>query len=180
MCVGERVFVHPYKIHCYISHLSQKHGDYIPDWHMLGFTCIGLLLHWLKTWLLISWQLYQGSNGQTIRLMDRDKGIKRRDTDWDAEDGMAWMILIVMAISAVYLEKLQCKTTKSPSLVYPGTYLQTHVAKLPQEKKIHTFNFAIRTFVIVQKTALLALFTPTTIELHVQCLLFPVLVFKCI
>lgn len=45
------------------------------------------------------------------------------------------MILIVMAISAVYLEKLTRKTPKSPSLVYSGTYLQTHVAKLPQQKK---------------------------------------------
>lgn len=61
------------------------------------------------------------------------------------------MILIVMAISAVYLEKLPRKTPKSPSLVYSDTYLQTHIAKLPQKKKIRTFNFAIRTFVIVQK-----------------------------
>lgn len=84
VCVGKRVFVHPYRIPCYISHLGQRHGDYIPDWHMLEFTSIGLLLHWLKTWLLISRQLYQGSNGQTIRLTDKDKGIKWRDTDRDA------------------------------------------------------------------------------------------------
>lgn len=32
-------------------------------------------------WLLISRQLYQGSNGQTIRLTDRDRRIKRRSRD---------------------------------------------------------------------------------------------------
>lgn len=55
-------------------------------------------LRWLKTWLLISRQLYQDSNGQTISLTGREQ----KEEERHRKDGRAWMILIVMAISAVF------------------------------------------------------------------------------
>lgn len=109
-CVCVCLCIH--RVHCYSSHLSQRLGDYVSDWHMLGFTSIGLLLHWLKTWLLISRQLYQDSNGQTIRLTDGDKRIKRRERERQRhiKKGWTWMILIVMGRSAIFLENGDAKT----------------------------------------------------------------------
>lgn len=128
LCLGVCLCMH--KVHCYSSHLSQRLGDYVSDWHMLRFTSIGLLLHWLKTWLLISRQLYQGGNGQTIRLTDRDKRIKRRERDRDTErKGWTWMILIVMGISAVFLENCDAKALNlplSPALSVSHTHTHIH------------------------------------------------------
>ena len=145
-----------HRVHCYSSHLSQRLGDYGSDWHMLGFTSIGLLLRWLKTWLLISRQLYQGINGQTIRLTDRDKRIKRRERDRDAErTGWTWMILIVMGISAVFPPKPWCKDPKSSSLClsfgFSRTHTHTHTFLNHNKKKIYEYNFAIITFIIAPK-----------------------------
>lgn len=150
LCLCVCVFIH--RVHCYSSHLCQRLGDYVSDWHMLGFTSIGLLLHWLKTWLLIFRQLYQGSNGQTIRLTDRDKRIKRRKRDRDTERmGWKWMILIVMGISAVFPQNCDAK-----NLNLPLTHFHTHTLKnthmfLNYGKKIYGNNFAIKTFIIAQK-----------------------------
>lgn len=159
MCVRWCMCLFIHRVHCYSSHLGKRPGDYVPDWHMLGFTSIGLLLHWLKTWLLISRQLYQGSNGQTIRLTDRDKRIKRRARDKHTErTSWTWMILIVMGLSAVFSWKPWCKSPKSPSLSFSlcfthtkQTHKHTCSQTMPPAKKSYEHNFAIKTFIIVQK-----------------------------
>lgn len=157
-CVAVCVCLCIHRVHCYSSHLSQRLGDYVSDRHMLGFTSIGLLLHWLKTWLLISRQLYQDRNGQTIRLTDRDKGIKRRERHRDTErTGWTWMILIVMGISAVFLENHDVWTLNLPlclsvSHTHRHTLTNTHMfLNHAQKKKIYERNFAIKTFIIAQK-----------------------------
>lgn len=157
MCVHWCMCLFIHRVHCYSSHLSKRPGDYVSDWHMLGFTSIGLLLHWLKTWLLISRQLYEGSNGQTIRLTDRDKRIKRRERDKHTErTSWTWMILIVMGLSAVFFLKT---VMQKPFLPFTLFMFYTHKANSqthvfpnhapPQKNYEH--NFAIKTFIIVQK-----------------------------
>lgn len=196
-----RVHVPSLLVHCDASHLCQGAWRLCPRLTYAWIHIYWPTLRWLKTWLLISRQLYQDSNGQTIRLTGReqkDEGETARRRR-HGKDGVAWMILIVMAISAVFLQNCEAKISSPPpppalhhlpssppSHPFLSTLSQSHICsqtvipKPRQKKIISKRNFSIKTSVIAQKLRGLHSLTPTTTELRVGRLLFPVTVFKCI
>lgn len=143
---------------CYSSHLVHRLGDYVPDWHMFGFTSIGLLFPWLKTWLLISRQLYLGINGQTIRLTQRDKRIKSGDRQRLRKD---MNDLDCNGSKCCFSWKHDAKTLNSacsPSLIRSHRQ-NPHMFQNHAKKNIYQHNFAIKTFIIVQNCTACALYS---------------------
>lgn len=156
------VLIH--RVWLFISHLVHKFCDYISDWHMLRFTSTGLLVHWLRTWLLISRQLYQESNSQTIKVPEtkEQKAVRVGDTqitDMNDLDCNGYNCCFSWKRDARTLNPPRCPLlcfTLSLSPTNTHKNKATHAVNSNQEKHLRK-TLTIKTFIIAQNCTASAL-----------------------